>query len=88
MSKPKDYLVIETKWVFRNKLNESKNVVRNKARLVTQGFNQQEVIGYNETYTLVTRLESIRMLLSFACFRSFKLYQMDVSKCFLIWILK
>nr|GEV00772.1 copia protein [Tanacetum cinerariifolium] len=49
-----------TKWVFRNKLDENGIVSRNKARLVVQGYNQQERIDYDETYAPVARLESIR----------------------------
>ncbi|GJZ49592.1 retrovirus-related pol polyprotein from transposon TNT 1-94 [Tanacetum coccineum] len=52
--------------VFRNKLNENGVVSRNKARLVAQGYNQQEGIDYDETYALVARLESIRNLLAYA----------------------
>ena len=81
--KPKDHLVVGTKWVFRNKLNEFENVVGNKTRLVVQGYSQQEGIDYDETYTLIVRLESIKKLLSFACFRNFKLYQMDIKSSLL-----
>ncbi|XP_075102914.1 uncharacterized protein LOC142177603 [Nicotiana tabacum] len=55
--------IIETKWVFRNKLNEDGKVVRNKARLVAQGYSQQEGADYDETFAPVARLESIRILL-------------------------
>ena len=58
-------------------------IVRNKARLVAQGFNQEEVIDYEETFAPVTRLEAIRMPLAFACFKDFILYQMDVKSAFL-----
>nr|GEX20175.1 retrovirus-related Pol polyprotein from transposon TNT 1-94 [Tanacetum cinerariifolium] len=75
--------VIGTKWVFRNKLDETGIVSRNKARLVAQGYNQQEGIEYDETYALVARLESIRILLAIACTNDFKLYQMDVKSAFL-----
>nr|GEV32790.1 copia protein [Tanacetum cinerariifolium] len=75
--------IIGTKWVFRNKLDENGNVSRNKARLVAQGYNQQEGIDYDETYTLVARLESIRILLAYACALDFKLFQMDVKSAFL-----
>ncbi|GJY13115.1 retrovirus-related pol polyprotein from transposon TNT 1-94 [Tanacetum coccineum] len=75
--------VIGTKWVFRNKLDENGIVSRNKARLVAQGYNQQEGIAYDETYALVARLESIRILLAIACANDFKLYQMDVKSTFL-----
>ncbi|GJR84714.1 retrovirus-related pol polyprotein from transposon TNT 1-94 [Tanacetum coccineum] len=60
---PKNMTVIGTKWVFRNKLDENGIVSRNKARLVAQGYNQQEGIDYDETYASVARLESIRILL-------------------------
>nr|GEX94119.1 zf-CCHC domain-containing protein/UBN2 domain-containing protein [Tanacetum cinerariifolium] len=72
-----------TKWVFRNKLDENGIVSRNKARLVAQGYNQQECIDYDETYALVARLESIRILLPYACALDFKLFQMDVKSAFL-----
>ncbi|GKC80538.1 retrovirus-related pol polyprotein from transposon TNT 1-94 [Tanacetum coccineum] len=75
--------VIGTKWVFRNKLDENGIVSRNKARLVAQGYNQQEGIDYDETYAPVARLESIRILLAIACANDFKLYQMDVKIDFL-----
>ena len=70
---PKNQTVIGTKWVFRNKLNENGIVTRNKARLVAQGYNQQEGIDYDETYAPVARLESIRILLAYACALDIKL---------------
>ena len=81
--RPKDYPIIGTKWVFRNKMDESGGVVRNKARLVAQGYNQEEGIDFDETFAPVARLESIRMLLAFACYKDFKLFQMDVKSAFL-----
>ena len=65
------------------KTKENDIIVRNKARLVAQGFNQEEGIDYEETFALVARLEAIRMLLAFACFKDFVLYQMDVKSVFL-----
>ncbi|GKF21965.1 retrovirus-related pol polyprotein from transposon TNT 1-94, partial [Tanacetum coccineum] len=58
---PRNMTIIGTKWVFRNKLDENDVVSRNKARLVAQGYNQQEGIDYDETYAPVARLESISM---------------------------
>ncbi|GJZ63240.1 copia protein, partial [Tanacetum coccineum] len=72
--------IIGTKWVFRNKLDENGIVSRNKARLVAQGYNQQEGIDYDETYAPIARLESIRILLAYACALDFKLFQMDVQR--------
>ena len=64
-------------------MDENGIIVRNKARLIAQGFNQEEGIDYEETFALVARLEAIRMLLAFACFKDFVLYQMDVKSAFL-----
>nr|GEZ32092.1 copia protein [Tanacetum cinerariifolium] len=75
--------IVGTKWVFRNKLDGNGIVSRNKARLVAQGYNQQEGIDYDETYALVARLDSIRILLANICALDFKLFQMDVKSAFL-----
>ncbi|GJZ52314.1 retrovirus-related pol polyprotein from transposon TNT 1-94 [Tanacetum coccineum] len=80
---PKNHTIIGTKWVYRNKLDNNGIVSRNKARLVAQGYNQQEGIDYDEAYAPVARLDSIRILLAIACAHDFKLYQMDVKIAFL-----
>ena len=77
--RPSNQSVIWTRWVFRNKMDENDIIVRNKARLVAQGFNQEEGIDYEETFTPIDRLEVIRMLLAFSCFKDFVLYKMDVK---------
>ncbi|WVZ80792.1 LOW QUALITY PROTEIN: hypothetical protein U9M48_028243 [Paspalum notatum var. saurae] len=74
---------IGTKWVFKNKQGENGMVVRNKARLVAQGFCQKEGIDYEETFAPIARLEAIRILLAFAASKGFKLQQMDVKSAFL-----
>ena len=63
-------------------------MVRNKARLVAQGYTQIEGVDFDETFAPVTKLESFRILLSIACHLGFKLYQMDVKSAFLNGILK
>ncbi|GKD79808.1 retrovirus-related pol polyprotein from transposon TNT 1-94, partial [Tanacetum coccineum] len=80
---PRNMKIIGPKWVFRNKLDENGSVSRNKARLVAQGYNQQEGIDYDETYATVARLESIRILLAYACALDFKLFQKGCKKCIL-----
>nr|GEV21554.1 retrovirus-related Pol polyprotein from transposon TNT 1-94 [Tanacetum cinerariifolium] len=80
---PMDMTIIGTKWVYRNNLDENGVVTRNKARLVAQGYNQEEGIDYDDTYAPVARLESIRILLAYASTLDFKLYQMDVKSAFL-----
>ncbi|GKA26656.1 retrovirus-related pol polyprotein from transposon TNT 1-94 [Tanacetum coccineum] len=83
ISNPKDMTIIETKWVYRNKLDENGVVSRNKARLEAQGYNQQEGIDYDKTYAPVARIESKRILLAYACALDFKLFQMDVKSAFI-----
>jgi hypothetical protein len=58
-------------------------VTRNKARLVDNGYSQVKGLDFSETYALVARLESIRILLAYATYQGFKLYQMDVKSAFL-----
>ncbi|RJG14692.1 hypothetical protein D4A39_16845, partial [Alcanivorax profundi] len=77
--RPKGKHIIGTKWIFKNKSDELGNIVRNKARLVVQGYTQIEGIDYDETFAPVARLESIRIFISIACFRKVKIYQMDVK---------
>ncbi|KAK1616000.1 hypothetical protein QYE76_021517, partial [Lolium multiflorum] len=85
VERPKDHRinVIGTKWVFKNKQDENGIVIRNKARLVAQGFAQIEGMDFEDTFAPVARLEAIRLLLAFASFQNFKLYQMDVKSAFL-----
>src|SRR3954468_20512582 len=80
---PKKHNIIGTKWIFRNKQDEDGIVVRNKARLVAQGYTQIEGIDFGETYAPVARLESIRVMLAFANHNNILLYQMDVKSAFL-----
>jgi hypothetical protein len=75
--------VVGTKWVFHNKQDEHGVVKRNKARLVAKGYSQVKDLDFGETYAPVARLESIRILLAYATYHGFKLYQMDVKSAFL-----
>ncbi|GJT50374.1 putative ribonuclease H-like domain-containing protein [Tanacetum coccineum] len=72
-----------TKWVYRNKKDERGVVVRNKARLVAQGYRQEEGIDYNEVFAPVARIEAIRIFLAFASYMGFIVYQIDVKSAFL-----
>ncbi|GJX12361.1 ribonuclease H-like domain-containing protein [Tanacetum coccineum] len=80
---PHGMKVIGTKWVYRNKRDERGVVVRNKARLVAQGYKQEEGIDYDEVFSPVARIEAIRLFLAFASFLGFIVYQMDVKSAFL-----
>ncbi|GKE82404.1 putative ribonuclease H-like domain-containing protein, partial [Tanacetum coccineum] len=74
---------IRTKWVYRNKKDERGVVVRNKARLVAQGHRQEEGIDYDEGFAPVAWIEAIRIILAFASYMGFIVYQMDVKSEFL-----
>ncbi|GJW34721.1 putative ribonuclease H-like domain-containing protein, partial [Tanacetum coccineum] len=80
---PKGKNTIGLKWVYRNKKDERGVVVRNKARLVTQGHRQEEGIDYDEVFAPVERIEAIRIFLAFASFMGFTVYQRDVKSAFL-----
>jgi hypothetical protein len=88
VQRPSNANIIGTKWIFRNKMDEDGKVIRNKARLVAQGYAQIEGIDFEETFAPVARLESIRILLSMACVLNMKLFQMDVKTAFLNGYLK
>ncbi|GJR39947.1 putative ribonuclease H-like domain-containing protein [Tanacetum coccineum] len=80
---PRDKWAIGTKWMFRNKKDERGIVVKHKARLVAQGHTQEEGIDYDEVFAPVAKIEAIRLLLAYASFKDFVVYQMDVKSAFL-----
>ncbi|GJU76848.1 putative ribonuclease H-like domain-containing protein [Tanacetum coccineum] len=80
---PKGKHTIGTKWVYRNKKDGRGIVVRNKVRLVAQGYTQEEGIDYDEVFAHVARIEAIRLFLAYASFMGFIVYQMDVKSAFL-----
>jgi hypothetical protein len=77
--RPKDTNVIGTKWVFINKLNKDGQVTRNKARLVCKGYAQVEGVYFEEIFSLVSKMEVIRMILAYACSKRTRVYQMDAK---------
>ncbi|GJU39319.1 retrovirus-related pol polyprotein from transposon TNT 1-94 [Tanacetum coccineum] len=74
---------IGSKWVFRNKKDKHGITTKNKARLVVQGYSQEEGIDYDETFAPVARIEAIRIFLAFATYMNFKVFQMDAKSAFL-----
>ncbi|GKC07655.1 retrovirus-related pol polyprotein from transposon TNT 1-94 [Tanacetum coccineum] len=82
---PYGKIAIGSKWVFRNKKScEHGTTTKNKARLVAQGYSEEEGIEYDETFAPVARMEAIRIFLAFATFMDFKDYQYRMSnKCLL-----
>ncbi|GJR93162.1 ribonuclease H-like domain-containing protein [Tanacetum coccineum] len=80
---PNGKMAIGTKWVFRNKKDERGIVIKNKARLVTQGYTQEEGINYDVVFAPVAKIEAIRLFLSYASYKDFVVYQMVVKSAFL-----
>ncbi|GKE48682.1 putative ribonuclease H-like domain-containing protein, partial [Tanacetum coccineum] len=74
---------IGTKWVYTNKKDERGIVIKNKERLVSQGYTQEEGIDYDEVFDPVSIIEAIRLFLAYALFKDFVVYQMDVKSAFL-----
>lgn len=74
---------IGVKWVFKTKLNENGEVDKYKARLVAKGYCQQYEVDYAEVFAPVARLETIRMIISLAAQKAWKIYQLDVKSAFL-----
>ena len=85
---PAGKFAIGTKWILKCKRDARGIVVRNKARLVAQGFRQEEGIDYDEVFAPVARVEAIRLFLAFASYVGFVVYQMDVKSAFLYGRLK
>jgi hypothetical protein len=83
VKRPSDHNVIVTKWVFQNKQDKNAVIMRNKTRLVAQGYSQVEGLDFDETFSHVARLEAIWILLGYATSHNIKLYQMDVKSAFL-----
>nr|GEU30381.1 retrovirus-related Pol polyprotein from transposon TNT 1-94 [Tanacetum cinerariifolium] len=75
--RPEGKSVIKTKWIFKNKKDESSLVIRNKARLVVVGYSQQKGVDYDETFAPVTRIEAIRLFLAYATHKDFTVFQME-----------
>ncbi|GKC41120.1 putative ribonuclease H-like domain-containing protein [Tanacetum coccineum] len=82
MDLPNGKKAIGTKWVYRNKKDERGIMIKNKVRLVAQGYTKEEGIDYEEVFALVDRIEAIRLFLAYASFKDF-VYQMDINSAFL-----
>ena len=85
---PDGKYAIGTKWILKNKRDARGIVVKNKARLVAQGFRQEEGIDYDEVFAPVARVEAIRIFLAYASYMGFTVYQMDVKGAFFMERLK
>ena len=75
--------LVENKWIFRVKQNSNGSISRYKARLVAKGFLQAEGVDYQETFSLVVKAATIRIVLNLAVVHDWKLRQVDINNAFL-----
>ncbi|GJS53361.1 retrovirus-related pol polyprotein from transposon TNT 1-94 [Tanacetum coccineum] len=76
-------MVIALKWIYKVKLDEYGDVLKNKARLVAKGYRQEEGIDFEESFAPVARIEAIRIFIANAATKNMIIYQMDVKTAFL-----
>ncbi|GKA69700.1 retrovirus-related pol polyprotein from transposon TNT 1-94, partial [Tanacetum coccineum] len=86
--RPDRVMIITLKWIFKVKLDELGGVLKNKARLVTRGYRQEDDIDFEESFAPVARLDSIRIFIAYATHMNMIVYQMDVKTAFLNGILR
>ncbi|GJZ57171.1 retrovirus-related pol polyprotein from transposon TNT 1-94 [Tanacetum coccineum] len=75
--------IIAVKWIWKNKTDEENTVIRNKSRLVTKGYGQDEGIDFEESFASVARLEAVRIFVAYAAHKKFPIYQVNVKTAFL-----
>nr|GEU93228.1 retrovirus-related Pol polyprotein from transposon TNT 1-94 [Tanacetum cinerariifolium] len=81
--RPDKVMVITLKWIYKVKLDELGGILKNKAGLVARGYRQDKGIDFEESFSLVARLEAIRIFLAYAAHKHMVVYQMDVKTAFL-----
>nr|GEV22377.1 Gag-Pol polyprotein [Tanacetum cinerariifolium] len=83
IDKPFGKNVIKLKWLRKNKKDEDQTVIRNNAQLVAKGYAQKEDIAFEESFAPVARLEAVWIFVTYAAYKLFLIYQMDVKTAFL-----
>ena len=76
---PNDRRAIEIKWIFKRKTDADSSVTIYKARIVAKGFRQVQGVDYDESFSLVSMLKSVRIMLAIAAF--YEIWQMDKQNC-------
>ncbi|GJX35526.1 retrovirus-related pol polyprotein from transposon TNT 1-94 [Tanacetum coccineum] len=76
-------MLIKLKWIFKVKTAKFGGVLKNKARLIPQGFRQEEGINFEESFTSVARIEAIHIFIAYTANKNMTIYHMDVKTAFL-----
>ena len=74
---------MELKWIFKTKYNADGSIHKRKARIVAKGYSQKEGIEFTEVFSLVARMETIRIFIAIAAQQKWPIYQLDVKSAFL-----
>ena len=85
---PDDRQAIKNKWIFKRKTDADNIVTIYKARLVAKGFRQVQGVDYDETFSPVAMIKSVRIMLAIAAFYDYEIWQMDVKTAFLNGFIK
>jgi len=88
VDRPEGRKVIGVKWIYRTKLNADTSINKHKARLVVKGYAQIFGVDYSDTFALVARLDTIRLLLAISAQKGWKVFQLDVKSAFLNGVLQ
>ena len=80
---PEGIVPIGCKWIFKRKIGADRKVETYKARLIAKGFRQRQWVDYEETFSPIAMLKSIRILLAIAAHYDYEVWQMDVKTAFL-----
>ncbi|GKA41483.1 retrovirus-related pol polyprotein from transposon TNT 1-94, partial [Tanacetum coccineum] len=80
---PDCFMSIALKWIYKVKLDEYGDVLKNKARLVAKGYRQEEGIDFEESFTPIAHIEAIRIFIANVASKNMTIYQMDVKTAFL-----
>ncbi|GKD05627.1 retrovirus-related pol polyprotein from transposon TNT 1-94 [Tanacetum coccineum] len=83
VSCPDKDMLIKLKWIYKVKTNEFGGVLKNKARLVAQGFRQEEGINFEESFAPVSRIEAIRIFVANAANKNMTIFQIEIKMVFL-----
>ncbi|GJU43893.1 retrovirus-related pol polyprotein from transposon TNT 1-94 [Tanacetum coccineum] len=81
--KPDRVMIIALKLIYKVKLDEYGDVLKNKARLVAKGYHQEKGIDFEESFAPIARIEAIRIFIANAASKNMIIYQMDVKTAFL-----